>query len=131
LPRQSSYHIGIALTRTLYKKLSSYGVTSNRIRWFVANNALDNDTCLKALSDLLKFKVTKRRLRCAGHIFNLVAHSILFSIDNANLKLISDAIYNDDILSLELAKWRVKGLIRKLYNLMLWIRRLALHRERL
>jgi hypothetical protein len=121
----------MALARTLYKKLSSYGVTSNRIRWFVANNALNNDTCLKALSDLLKFKATKRRLRYAGHIFNLVAHSILFSTDNANLKPIGNAIYDDDILSLELTKWRAKGLIRKLYNLMLWIRRLALHRERL
>jgi hypothetical protein len=121
----------MALTRTLYKKLSSYGVTSNRIGWFVANNASNNDTCLKALSDLLKFETTKRRLRCVGHIFNLVAHSILFSTDNANLKPISDAIYDDDILSLELAKWRVKGLIGKLYNLVLWIRRLALHRERL
>jgi hypothetical protein len=119
LPRQSSHHIGIALTRTLYKKLSSYGVISNRIGWFVANNALNNDTYLKALSDLLKFKATKRRLRCVGHIFNLIAHSILFGIDNANLKPISDAIYDDNILSLELAKWHVKGLIRKLHNLML------------
>jgi hypothetical protein len=109
----------MALARTLYKKLSSYGVISDRIRWFVANNASNNDTCLKALSDLLKFKATERRLRCAGHIFNLVTHSILFSTDNANLKPISDAIYNDDILSLELAKWRAKGLIGKLYNLVL------------
>jgi hypothetical protein len=94
----------MALARTLYKKLSSYGVISDRIRWFVANNALNNDTCLKALSDLLEFEATKRRLWCVGHIFNLVAYSILFSIDNANLKLISNAIYNDGILSLELAK---------------------------
>jgi hypothetical protein len=109
----------MALARTLYKKLSSYGVTSDRIGWFVANNTLNNDTCLKALSDLLKFEATERRLRCAGHIFNLVAYSILFSIDNANLKPIGDAIYDDDILSLELAKWRAKGPIGKLYNLVL------------
>jgi hypothetical protein len=65
------------------------------------------------------FEATKRRLRCTGHIFNLVAHSILFGIDNANLELIGDAIHDDDILSLELAKWRLKGLIRKLHNLVL------------
>jgi hypothetical protein len=94
----------MALARTLYEKLSSYGVTSDRIRWFVADNALNNDTCLEALSDLLEFEATERRLRCAGHIFDLVAHGILFSIDNANLKPISDAIYDDGILSLKLAK---------------------------
>jgi hypothetical protein len=86
LPRQSSHHTGMALARTLYEKLSSYGVTSDRIGWFVADNASNNDTCLEALSDLLEFEATERRLRCAGHIFNLVAHSILFGIDNANLK---------------------------------------------
>ena len=109
----------MALARTLYEKLSSYGVTSDRIGWFVANNASNNDTYLEALSDLLKFEATKRRLRCAGHIFNLVAYSILFGTDNTNLEPIGDAIYDDDILSLELTKWRVKGLIRKLHNLML------------
>jgi hypothetical protein len=112
----------MALARTLYEKLSSYGVTSDRIRWFVADNALNNDTCLEALSDLLKFEATERRLRCAGYIFNLVAHSILFGIDNANLKPIGDAIYDDGILSLELAKWRAKGPIGKLHNLVLTTR---------
>jgi hypothetical protein len=98
--------------------------------WFVADNASNNDTCLETLSDLLEFEATERRLRCAGHIFNLVAHSILFGIDNANLEPIGDAIYDDDMLSLELAKSRSKGSIGKLHNLVLWIRRSALHRER-
>jgi hypothetical protein len=80
---------------------------------------------------LLEFEATERRLRCAGHIFNLVAHSILFGTDNANLEPIGDAIHDDDILSLELAKWRSKGPIGKLHNIVLWIRRSALHRERL
>jgi hypothetical protein len=119
LPRQSGHHTGIALARPLYEKLSSYGVTSDRIRWFVADNASNNDTCIEALSDLLEFEATKRRLRCAGHIFNLVAHSILFGTDDANFEPISDAINDDDILSLELAKWRSKGPIRKLHNLVL------------
>jgi hypothetical protein len=95
------------------------------------SNGSNDDTCLEALSNVLEFEATGRRLRCAGHIFNLVAHSILFGIDNANLEPIGDAIYDDDILSLELAKWRSKGPVGKLHNLVLWIRRLALHRERL
>jgi hypothetical protein len=80
---------------------------------------------------LLEFEATERRLRCVGYIFNLVVYSILFGIDNANLELIGDAIHDDDILLLELAKWRSKGPIGKLHNIVLWIRRLALHRERL
>jgi hypothetical protein len=62
---------------------------------------------IHALSELLEYKATERRLRCAAHIFNLVAHSIPFATDNANLEQIGDAIYDDDILSLELAKWRL------------------------
>jgi hypothetical protein len=56
LPRQSGHHAGVALARTLYEKLSSYGVTSDRIRWFVADNASNNDTCLEVLSELLEFE---------------------------------------------------------------------------
>jgi uncharacterized protein YhdP len=56
--------------------------------------------------------------------------SSIYSVDNANLERIGDAIYDDDILSLELAKWRSKGPMGKLHNLVLWIRRSALHRER-
>jgi hypothetical protein len=56
---------------------------------------------------LLEFGATERCLRCAGHIFKLVAHSILFATDNANLEPIGDAIYNDNIPSLEFAKLRL------------------------
>jgi hypothetical protein len=66
---------------------------------FVADNASNKDTCLKAFRDLLEFEATEWRLRCAGHIFNLVAHSILFGTNNANLEPIGDTIYDDDILS--------------------------------
>jgi hypothetical protein len=59
LPRQSGHHIGIALARTLYKKLSSHGVTSYRIGWSVADKASNNNTCLEALSDLLEFEATE------------------------------------------------------------------------
>ncbi|CCE34912.1 uncharacterized protein CPUR_08851 [Claviceps purpurea 20.1] len=131
LPRQSGHHTGVALAETLYEKLSAYGITSDRIGWFVADNASNNDTCLKTLGGLLGFEPTERRLRCAGHIFNLVAHSILFGTDVANLEPVGDAIYDDKILALELTKWRSQGPIGKLHNVVLWVRRSALQRERL
>ncbi|KAM4058389.1 transposase [Hirsutella rhossiliensis] len=45
------------------------------------HNAESNDTCLEDLGAELGFNKQHRRLRCCGHIINLVARSILFGTD--------------------------------------------------
>lgn len=52
-----------------------------RVEYFALDNASNNDTSIEALAEEFEFDVKERRLRCAGHIINLVARQILFGAD--------------------------------------------------
>ncbi|KAM4061736.1 restless-like transposase [Hirsutella rhossiliensis] len=59
----------------------------------------------------------QRRVRCFGHIINLVAKALLFGKDNEVFK-------SEERLDLDLARhdlWRKRGPIGKLHNLVHWI----------
>ncbi len=51
---------------------------ASRIGYFVLDNAKNNGTALQMLSATLTIDPKKQRLRCAGHIINLVVEAILF-----------------------------------------------------
>jgi hypothetical protein len=62
----------------LFDVLKEYRISSNQIAYFAADNATNNDTALAALSEHVAIDLVASRLRCAGHIFNLVCTTILF-----------------------------------------------------
>jgi hypothetical protein len=47
----------------------------------VLDNAPNNDTTLKELAKVLGFDPVQRRLRCMGHIINLITESYIFGQD--------------------------------------------------
>jgi hypothetical protein len=47
----------------------------------VLNNALNNNTTLIELGKAIGFKPKEKRLRCIGHILNLIAKAYLFGQD--------------------------------------------------
>ncbi|KAM3549930.1 hypothetical protein ARSEF4850_008599 [Beauveria asiatica] len=57
---------------------------ASKLRYFVMDNAGNNDTMMKCLSLALlrqydiRYDPTSHRLRCQGHIINLAAKSFLF-----------------------------------------------------
>jgi len=59
---------------------------SDKIRYFILENVLNNDTCMEALGEELRFNWKERRLWCAGHIINLMAYLILYGKDIKALK---------------------------------------------
>jgi hypothetical protein len=61
--------------------LTRFGITSSNLGYFVLNNALNNDTTLTELAKTLGFDPKLKRLRCAGHIFNLIAERYLYRQD--------------------------------------------------
>ncbi|KAJ6437326.1 retrovirus polyprotein [Purpureocillium lavendulum] len=77
LPRIEGRHCGENLADRVSEILHEYGF-EDRVGYFVTDNAESNDTCLEDLGRELGFKKQHRRLRCCGHIINLVARSILF-----------------------------------------------------
>jgi hypothetical protein len=80
LPRQAGAHSGLNVANNLIWTIKQFGL-DERIGYFVADNAFNNDTCVAALALEFGFSAKQRRLRCAGHVFNLVARAILWSTD--------------------------------------------------
>ena len=70
----------------LYPLLQRFGITSDNLGYFVLDNTSNNDTILKELGKIMGFNPTKKRLRCIGHIINLIAESYLFGQDYALFK---------------------------------------------
>jgi hypothetical protein len=72
-------HTGANIADHLFDVLKEYQISGNQIAYFAADNATNNDTALAALSERVAIDPVASRLRCAGHIFNLVCTAILFS----------------------------------------------------
>src|SRR5882762_8716444 len=80
-----------------------------------------SSTTLKTMTpgEVFQFKWKERRLRCAGHVINLVARQILFGKNPDALQLeVQEA--KEELKELEL--WRKKGPIGKLHNIVTYIR---------
>jgi len=84
---------------------------------FQMDNADNNDTALARLAELYPVDASEQRLRCFGHIINLVVQGLLFGKGiSAFQKKLAAA---DDALSYQL--WREQGAIGKLHNLIVYI----------
>ena len=75
-------HTGANIADQLFDVLKDYQISGNQIAYFAADNATNNDTALKYLSERVTLDPVTSRLRCAGHIYNLVCTAILFGVDS-------------------------------------------------
>jgi hypothetical protein len=71
-------HIRANMADHLFDVLKEYQISSNQIAYFAANNATNNDIALTALLERMAIDLVALRLRCVGHIFNLICTAILF-----------------------------------------------------
>ncbi|KAK8120231.1 hypothetical protein PG999_004351 [Apiospora kogelbergensis] len=109
LRRQLGAHTGSNLSSSLYQTVQEWGVV-DRIGVVIADNASNNDTCLQEFFQILDpsiqgYEAEERRIRCYGHILNLVGPIEQFG-------------HLDDILRF----WRRKGPVGKLHNIVKWVR---------
>lgn len=89
------------------------------------DNASDNDTCMENLADNFSFLAKTRRLRCAGHINNLVAKAFMYG---KKLSSFEDSLASSDDVQ-KLVLWRKRGPVGKLHNLCVHINRTPQRRE--
>ncbi|KAK4077565.1 hypothetical protein Purlil1_12327 [Purpureocillium lilacinum] len=98
-----------------------------KLGYFMLDNAESNDTCLETLAQWFPMDVGRRRLRCIGHIINLVVRAVIFGSDvskfEAELRGATDE-FRFDI-------WAKKGAIGRLHNLATYIRRTDQRRQTL
>lgn len=113
-------HYGEAdLTPSLKAIIDDYQLYG-KLGAFQMDNASNNDTCLQALAlELPELNVDDSRLRCVGHVINLVVKALLFG--NKNSALQRELKYASD--KEQFAIWRKTGSIGKLHNLVRYIAR--------
>lgn len=133
-------HTGEEISHHLLAVAREYKISS-KISYFMADNASNNDCALHLLRHDLDIDPTKSRLRCCGHIINLVTKAILYGTD---VDCIEEVINhaeseeygdfagcsvsrfeatlraNDNVAVLK--AWRKKGPVGKLHNIILHAR---------
>jgi hypothetical protein len=77
-------HSGANMADHLFDVLKDYQIRGSQIAYFAADNATNNDTALAVLSERVDIDPVTSRLRCAGHIFNLVCTAILFGVPDGD-----------------------------------------------
>jgi len=119
LPEQEGTHAGVNIAANITKIVKEFEL-EDKIGWFVCDNASSNDTCLEELGNIFGFDWRQRRLRCMGHIINLIARQILFGQDPDAFE--AEASIAKDVKR-ELLLWRRHGPVGKLHNIVIWISR--------
>ena len=130
LRRLYGSHSGENLAETVLEVISTYGLTGDRIGWFMLDNVNSNDTCVGEILKALEINDTieRRRLRCLGHIINLGARAFLFgnSLDTFENE-VGTTPFEDEKKEREI--WRKQGPVGKLHNVVTYIRGTSQRRE--
>ncbi|KZL65223.1 transposase-like protein, partial [Colletotrichum incanum] len=126
LRRQPGAHSGENIASTMCQVIRDWDLVDS-VGAVVSDNASNNDTCLQNLYPQLSPSYTSedaihRRLRCYGHILNLVGRAFLHGVDREALEQESDALLDAGRLSDDLALWRARGPVGKLRNIIRYVR---------
>jgi hypothetical protein len=108
-------HHGQEIADTVLPVIKLFEI-EGRLGAFQMDNATNNDSALKALtSSIPSIDVRESRLRCFGHIVNLIVKAILYGDSQLQKEL-------DDCGDREAFKvWREQGAIGKLHNIVTYI----------
>jgi hypothetical protein len=113
---QSNSHAGADIAAEVIQVIKDFGI-SNNLGYFVLDNASNNDTAIETIAEHFELDPNQRRLRCAGHVINLIARHLLFGFDKNLFELEGTMPAN---LKIELQRWRRCGPIGKAHNLIVW-----------
>ena len=95
-------HTSVNIAEEVIKIIKDFSI-SNQLGYFILNNALNNNTAIKAIVEAFRFDPIKHRFHCLGYIINLIAYYLLFGFD-PDLFKIEEALPKD--LKTQLKKWR-------------------------
>jgi hypothetical protein len=111
-------HSGRDIADVLLPVIKSLGI-ENKIGAFQMDNATNNDTALEALAvDIPGLNVRQQRLRCFGHIINLVVKALLYGGGKSLQEQLGE-VSDEDAFKV----WREQGAIGKLHNIVYHITR--------
>ncbi|OAQ61313.1 transposase-like protein [Purpureocillium lilacinum] len=112
---------------TYIKEVINQYEIGSKLGYFMLDNAESNDTCLETLASWFPMDVSSRRLRCIGHIINLVVRAVIFGSNVSKFE--AELRGATDEFSVDI--WANKGSIGRLHNLATYIRRTDQRRQAL
>ncbi|KAF6525626.1 hypothetical protein HZS61_011421 [Fusarium oxysporum f. sp. conglutinans] len=126
LRRQLGIHSGEILAETLFEIVQLWDIRG-QVGTVISDNVTTNDTCLSYFyrqldPSIRPADIKARRMRCYGHVLNLVARAFLFGKDAESFELESDINGMRGLQEQDLRHWRSKGPIGKLHNIVKFIR---------
>lgn len=127
LRRFCGAHTGANQATHFWSIAEDFNIT-RKIGFFTLDNATNNDSALREISSfLLKINIVfnpiTRRLRCFGHVINLVVKSFLWGTDveafQTELARYEESEADQDLE--RILEWRKRGPMGKLHNICVWI----------
>ncbi|KAM4055478.1 putative transposase [Hirsutella rhossiliensis] len=118
---QFGTHSGENLAASLVGIVQDWKIRG-RVGCVISDNVAANDHCLHYMhkqldSSMRPADIKARRMRCYGHILNLVARAFLFGKDAESFELESEINCMRGLAEQDLSHWRAKGPIGKLHNI--------------
>lgn len=126
LPALKGPHSGENIAKVLSTAITFYDV-SPTIGFFMMDNAANNDTCIQELAKQYPTIKRESRLRCVGHMLNIIVKALLFGQGVSKLEQQLRGASDDERFEI----WRKHSCIGKLHNFCVWINRSDQRRERL
>ena len=118
MPRLLGTHSGENIASCLIIVIHEYELAS-KLGYFMMDNAKENDVAIRALAQTFPINEKKQRLRCAGHIINLITKALLFGKGVGKFQ--KELLGASDDATFDL--WRRNGPIGKLHNTVTYINR--------
>ena len=128
-PRVLGSKTGENEAEIIAKVLTTFDIDATRLGAFTADNASDNDTCCDRLEILLGMDngwSIHSRIRCIGHIINLIVEDLLYG-DHEQSKHTKRLASVGDEEAYDI--WIQLGLIGRVHNLCIYINRSPERRE--
>ncbi|OAQ60812.1 transposase [Purpureocillium lilacinum] len=126
LTRQPGPHAGENIAHTLRRVVEDWQI-EDMIGTLVSDNATNNDTCADHFFRAIEPALTQgdrveRRMRCYGHILNLVGRAFLNGEDGETFEQESQRLLDADLIEDDLRHWRRRGPVGRLRNIIKFIR---------
>ena len=128
-------HTGENQARHFWEVVETYNL-QDKIGHFTLDNASNNNTAMRCIQTYLRnhspeipFNPVTRRLRCFGHVINLVVKAFLWREDPEAFEIEVTNYQTLEKEQEELLAWRKKGPCGKLHNLLVYVTRSPQRRD--
>ena len=126
LPTLKGPHSGENIAKVLSAVVEFYDIAPT-LGFFMMDNASNNDTCMHQLAKRYSTVTPQSRLRCVGHMLNLIVKALLFGQGVSNLEKQLRGASEEERFEI----WRKQSFVGKLHNFCVWINRSDQRREQL